>query len=97
MSANWSCDWPSSGPFLLADADDAEVHAFDLDDLVERIDVGAEQPIGGLPAEHGDRPAAVDFGRAHQPAAFGVVAGEVDVARRDAPHVDVVDRLVAVA
>ena len=42
---------------LGADADDAEVDAFDLDDLVERIDVGAEQPVGGLPADH-RRPAA---------------------------------------
>ena len=42
---------------LRADADDAEVHAFDLDDLVERIDVGAEQPVGGLPAD-APRPAA---------------------------------------
>ena len=40
---------------LRAHADDAEVDAFDLDDLVERIDLGAEQPIGRLPAEHGDR------------------------------------------
>ena len=42
---------------LRADADDAEVHALDLDDLVERIDVGAEQPVGRLPADH-RRPAA---------------------------------------
>ena len=39
MIANSSCDCPSSEPRLRADADDAEVHAFDLDDLVERIDV----------------------------------------------------------
>ena len=31
---------------LRADADDAEVDALDLDDLVERIGVGAEQPVG---------------------------------------------------
>ena len=43
-------------PALRADADDAEVHALDLDDLVDRIDGRAEQPVGGLPAEHGDRP-----------------------------------------
>ena len=84
MTANSSCDWPSSEPRLRADADDAEVDAFDLDDLVERIDVGAEQPIGGLPAEHGDRPRRVDLGRAHQPAAFGVEAREVDVFAGDA-------------
>ena len=69
-------------PALRAHADDAEVHAFDLDDLVERIDVGAEQPVGGLPADDGDRPRALDFGRAHQPAALGVEAREVDVVRR---------------
>ena len=57
MTANSSCDWPSSDPRLRADADDAEVDAFDLDDLVERIDVGAEQPIGRLPAD-ARRPAA---------------------------------------
>ena len=41
---------------LGADADDAEMHAFDLDHLVERIDVGAEQAVGRLPAEHDHRP-----------------------------------------
>ena len=57
MTANSSCDWPSSDAALGADADDAEMDAFDLDRLLERIDVVAEQAIGGLPAD-ARRPAA---------------------------------------
>ena len=82
MTANSSCELAEQRAALGADADDAEVDAFDLDRLVDRIDVGAEQPVGGLPADHDHRPRAVDFGRAHQPAALGVEAREVDVVRR---------------
>ena len=45
------------GAPLRADAHHTEMDAFDLDRLVERIDVLAEQPIGGLPADDGDRAA----------------------------------------
>ena len=38
--------WPRTRAALGADADDAEVHAFDLNDLLERIDVRAEQTVG---------------------------------------------------
>ena len=70
-----------------ADADDAEMHALDLDDLVERIDIRSEQPFGvsgrrARPTGRGD----VDFGRADQPSALGVVVGEIDVFRRHARH-----------
>ena len=44
----------------------------------------AEQAIRDLPADDRDRPRGFDLGRAHQPAALGVEAGEVDVFRRDA-------------
>ena len=47
---------------LLADADDPEVLALDRDDLVDRVR-RTEEPLGRLPAEHGQRTAAIDFRR----------------------------------
>ena len=67
---------------LRADADDAEVHAFDLDDLVERIDVAPNSRSAVCQPITVTGRARVDFGRAHQPAALGVEAREVDVVRR---------------
>src|SRR5712691_533615 len=81
---------------LRADADDAEMHPFDLNDLVERIDVPAEQPIRGLPAEHDDRARGLDFRRAHQPPHLRIEAGEVDVVARHALDPREIDRLVPV-
>ena len=81
---------------FLADADDAEVGAFDLDDLVQRIDLGAEQPVRGLPADHGDRPGRVDLRRGHEAAAFGVEAREADVIRRHALNVRAGNRAIAI-
>jgi hypothetical protein len=84
-----------SGPALGADADDAEVDALDLDELVEGIEI-AEQAVGRLPTDHRDRTVRVDLGRAHQPAAFGVETGEVDVFRRDPADLRLIDGLVAI-
>ena len=50
MIANLSCELPKAEPFFLLHADDAEVHAGDLDRLVERID-RAEQLVGDVPAD----------------------------------------------
>ena len=68
---------------LRADAHDLEVHAFDLDDLVERIDVRAEQAIGRLPADDRDRraPLSTSIGLIRRPRSASKL-GEVDVARR---------------
>src|SRR5262249_34285105 len=52
-------------PFFLADADDPKVHALDLYDLVDRVDVLAEQAIGRLPPENGHRAIAVYFRGTH--------------------------------
>jgi hypothetical protein len=45
-------------PLLLADADHAERHALDPDDLFERV-VLPEQPVRGVPADDGHGGAAV--------------------------------------
>src|SRR5205814_5110044 len=42
---------PEDRAALRAHPDDAEMHALDLDDLLQRIDRLAEQAIGGPPAD----------------------------------------------
>src|SRR5207244_3586389 len=70
--------------FLRADADDTEVGPLDLYDLVQRIDFGAEEPVGRLPPDYGDRARRLDFGRRHETAALGAEARETGVIRRHA-------------
>ena len=84
------------GTALRAHADHVEVHAFDLDGLANRIDARAEQAVGRLPPDHGDRPRRLDLGRAHQSPALGVEAGEVDVSACHALNARLIDRFVAV-
>jgi hypothetical protein len=79
-----------------AHADDPEMYALDLDSLLQRVDIRSKQPIGRLPPDDGDRPCAVDFDRAHQAAALGVEAGEIDVLRRHPEDSRVVEGLVTV-
>ena len=68
---------------LLADADDAELDAGNADGLVERIRL-PEQAVGDVPADDGDRPAALDLRRRHHPALLGVEVREVRVLAGDA-------------
>ena len=96
MTAKLSCELPKTDPFFLLTPTTRKCSAADLDHLVERID-RSEQLVGDLPAEHGHRPARVDFGRADQPSALDVERGEVDVVARDAADLHALDRLVAVA
>ena len=91
MTANSSCDWPSRSA-LGADADHTEMHALNQYRLFQRIDVRAEQPLGGLRAKHGHRPADRHFSRAHQPPTFGIVARKIDVLLRHTRDADAVDR-----
>src|SRR5437660_565036 len=72
------------------------MRAGDLDDLLERIDGRAEQPICGLPADHGDGPRRVDLRRGHEAAAFGVEPREIDVIGRHALNARAVNRSIAV-
>src|SRR4051794_14045807 len=51
MIANSSCDWPKTEPFF-THPHDPEVLAANGDDLVDRIG-RPEQPVRGLPSEHG--------------------------------------------
>ncbi len=87
---------PEERAALGAHADDAEVDAFELDHLVQWIEVGAKQPIGGPPAEHDHRTCGVDFRGAHEPSAFRVEAREFHVLAADPLDARLIDRLVAI-
>ena len=69
---------PEDAALFRADADDAEMHALNLNDLVDRVDF-AKQAIGDIGPEQRHRPVALDLNRAHHPAALGVERGEVQV------------------
>ena len=84
------------GALLGADADDAERHPRDLDELVERI-LGPEQPIGHLPADQRDRAVALHLDRAHHPAALGVEGRELQVVVGHALDGDRLQLLAAIA
>src|SRR5262249_56440089 len=80
---------------LLADAYDSEMHALDLNGLVERVDV-AEQSGSGVGSKEDDRPVAVDLDATHHPAPLGVEVREVEILRRHALDLGVVEYLSAV-
>jgi hypothetical protein len=54
MTTNSSCERPSSVP-RLALTPTPEMHAFNLNRLVERVEI-REQAVGGAPADDGNGP-----------------------------------------
>ena len=96
MTANSSCDWPSSDPrFALTPTTRKWTPSIWM-----ILSIGSTSAPNSRSAVCQPMTATgrlrLDFGRAHQPAALGVEAREVDVLGRHALHLRVVDRLVAV-
>ena len=81
MTANSSCDWPRSEPFFALTPTTRKWTPSIWIVLSSGSTAPNSRSAVSQPSD-GDRPLRVDFGRAHQPAALGVEAREVDVVAR---------------